>query len=88
MACKCFARYIQGMGCVNLQTKLHCGVRFSVTAEHLPGKQLVVGDALSRHPLDGDGKSDTDGEVTKYVNTIVASKPIRPPRLEEIRRGR
>lgn len=62
-------------------------MRFNVTAEYVPGKQLVVADALSRRPLDGDVKSDMDGEMTAYVNTIVASKPIRPPKLEEIRRA-
>lgn len=46
-----------------------------------------MADALSRHPLDGDYKSDTDGQVRAYVNTMVASKPIMSPKLEEIHRA-
>lgn len=57
---------------------------FNVTSEHVPGKQLVVADALSRHPVDGDGQSDTEGQVKAYVNAIVANKPIKTPKLEEI----
>lgn len=53
-------------------------MQFNVTAEHVLDKQLV----LSRHPLVGDGKSNTDGEVKAYVNTIVASRPIKSPKLE------
>lgn len=54
-------------------------MRFDVVAEHVPGKQLVVADALSRHPLDGEHKSGTVDQVRAYVNTAVASKPIKPP---------
>ncbi len=107
-ACERFARFIQGMGRVRLQTDhkslvplintydldktpLRCQrllmrlMRFDVILEHVPGKQLAVADALSRHPLDGDHKSDTDGQVRAYVNNMVASKPITSPKLEEIR---
>ncbi len=62
-------------------------MQFNVTAEHIPGKQLVVADALSRHPLDGEDKSATDGQVKAYVNTIVVTKPNKSPKLEEIRRA-
>ena len=109
-ACERFARYIQGMGRVRLQTDhkplvplintydldktpLRCQrllmrlMRFDVIAEHVPGKQLAVADALSWQPLDGDHKSDTDSQVRAYVNTMVASKPIKSPKLEEIRRA-
>lgn len=45
------------------------------------GKQLVVADALSMHPLDEDHKSDTVDQVRAYVNTAVT------PKLEEICRA-
>lgn len=109
-ACERFAHYIQGMGCVHLQTDhkplvplintydldkatLRCQrlltrlMQFNVSAKHVPGKQLVVADMLSRLPLNGDGQSDTDGQVKAYVNAVVASKPIKSPKLEEICRA-
>ncbi|XP_054878905.1 uncharacterized protein LOC129353585 [Poeciliopsis prolifica] len=62
-------------------------MRFNVTAEHVPGKQLVVADTLSRHPLKDSYVLDTETQVKAYVNAMVASKPIRSPKLEEIRQA-
>lgn len=62
-------------------------MRFDVVAEHIPGKQLAVADALSRHPLDGDHKPDTEDQARVYVNTAVASKLIISPKMEDICRA-
>lgn len=62
-------------------------MRFNVTAEHVPGKQLVVADALSTHPLRDNHVPETETQVKAYVNTVIASKPIKSPKLEEIRRA-
>lgn len=60
-------------------------MQFKVTAEHVPGKQLVVADKLSRHPLKDSYVPKTETQVKAYVNTMVASKPIKSSKLEEIR---
>uniref|UniRef100_A0A8C6M941 Gypsy retrotransposon integrase-like protein 1 n=1 Tax=Nothobranchius furzeri TaxID=105023 RepID=A0A8C6M941_NOTFU len=62
-------------------------MRFNVTAKHVPGKQLVVADALSRHPLHGCYPSETDSQVKAYVSNVVTSKPIKSQKLEEIHRA-
>lgn len=56
-------------------------MRFNVVAEHIPGKKLVVADALFRHPLDGEQESETVDQVRAYVNTVVVSKRIKPPKI-------
>lgn len=62
-------------------------MQFDVVAEHVRGKQLAVADTLSRHPLDGDHKPDTEDQVRVYVNTAVASKPFKSPKMEDICRA-
>ncbi|XP_062593536.1 uncharacterized protein K02A2.6-like [Saccostrea cucullata] len=58
--------------------------RFNPVAEHVPGKNLVVPDTLSRSPLTGNTE-DTEEEVNLYVDCVVENLPISDQRLERIR---
>lgn len=58
--------------------------RFNPIAQHVPGKQLVVPDTLSRSPLP-ENTNDAEEEVNLYVNSVVQSLPISDRRLERVR---
>lgn len=60
-------------------------MRFNVKAVHVPGKSLVVADALSRNPLTGTGVSDTEVAVRAYVEAVIQAKPIPEAKLDAIR---
>lgn len=59
--------------------------RYNVVAKHVPGKQLVVPDTLSRSPLNISDQSNTVEDVTAYVASVVNTKPLSDKKLEEIR---
>ena len=56
---------------------------FNLRAEHLPGKQLVVADMLSRQPM-SENISNTEDEVSVHVNAVLQSKPMSDRKLAEI----
>lgn len=60
-------------------------MRFNVTAIHVPGKQLIVADRLSRSPLSHGAEPDMEQDVEAYVRAVVTNKPISSERLDEIR---
>ncbi|XP_063072782.1 uncharacterized protein K02A2.6-like [Engraulis encrasicolus] len=60
-------------------------MRFNVKAVHVPGKQLIIADTLSRNPLKVSEASDTDEDVKAYVQAVMATRPVSDERLEKIR---
>ena len=63
-------------------------MRFSFTITHVPGKELVIADTLSRTPAGNTTQEENllQEETRAYVNRILESIPSTEQRLEEIRR--
>lgn len=60
-------------------------MRFNVKAVHVPGKQLIIADTLSRNPLKVSDASETDEDVKAYVRAVMATRPMSDDRLDKIR---
>jgi hypothetical protein len=62
-------------------------MRFNPTTRHVPGKEMVISDALSRAPLQDTGK-DTElaSEVEAYVDMIQLNWPVLPARISQIKK--
>ncbi|KAL7852791.1 hypothetical protein SRHO_G00185760 [Serrasalmus rhombeus] len=67
------------------QRLLMCLMRFNVKAVHVPGKQLIIADTLSRNPLKVSEAPDTEEDVKAYVQAVMATRPVSDSRLEKIR---
>jgi hypothetical protein len=63
-------------------------MRFRYTISHVPGKDLIIADAISHAPSRNIEKSESDFEndTTAFVDMIMESFPASNNRLEEIRR--
>ena len=59
-------------------------MRYDFSISHVPGKELITADALSRAPVSA-GVNDLDEEVSAYISFIVNSLPATEKRLTEIR---
>uniref|UniRef100_A0A3P8TBN5 ribonuclease H n=1 Tax=Amphiprion percula TaxID=161767 RepID=A0A3P8TBN5_AMPPE len=63
-------------------------LRFSFEIIHVPGKNLVTADALSRAPVRGPPSADElqlEKEVEVFVDSVVSCLPATEKRLEEIK---
>ena len=73
------------------QTPIRCQrlllrmMRFNAVAKHVPGKDQVIADTLSRQPLECSETPDTVEEVQAYVHGIMACIQIRDPMIRRIR---
>lgn len=61
-------------------------LRFKYTISHVPGKELVVADTLSRQPAAEPESADAiaEAEVTEYVHTFVQCLPVSDSCLNRI----
>ena len=61
-------------------------LRFNPEVTHVPGKSLVIADALSRNPMPHTRKDEQcTEEVVEYVDAIQALWPVSTARLEDMR---
>ena len=61
-------------------------MRFNPVAVHVPEKDLVIADALSRHPQNHTiDEMELEENVQAYVDAIVESWPTSTPRLQTLR---
>jgi len=57
-------------------------MRFKPKAEHVPGKELVVADTLSRNSLvNFTEASDSEEDVKAYVDAVMMSQPASLEKL-------
>ena len=63
-------------------------MRYSFTITHVPGKELVIADTLSRAPLSTptSNESALQEETDAFVNLVLHHLPATENRLEEIKR--
>ena len=61
-------------------------MRYNVTTEYTPGKDMVVADALSRSPLNRESGNDLQQDVQDHVNEITSSWPATDSKLSQIRK--
>ena len=63
-------------------------MRFSFTITHVPGKELVIANTLSRAPAGDTTQAENllQEETRAYVNLVLESIPATEQHLEDIRR--
>ncbi|KAK7088509.1 hypothetical protein V1264_022420 [Littorina saxatilis] len=61
-------------------------MRFNAAVVHIPGKEIIISDALSRSPIPHTADDEKDAEaVTAYVDAIESSWPVTENRLGKLR---
>uniref|UniRef100_A0A147BIU1 RNA-directed DNA polymerase n=1 Tax=Ixodes ricinus TaxID=34613 RepID=A0A147BIU1_IXORI len=59
-------------------------MRYSYDIRHVPGKDLIAADVLSRHPLAEVPSRELEEEIDAYVHGIKSSLPATDKRLQQI----
>ena len=60
-------------------------MRFNPQAEHVPGKQMVVADTLSRIPCKLEQEPDTVEDVKAFIDLVESTRPATSDQLKRIR---
>ena len=61
-------------------------MRFDFSISHVPGKDIITADTLSRAPVSQDNDSDSlEPEINLYVNFVYSAIPASEQRLENIK---
>ena len=60
-------------------------MRFNPQAEHVPGKQMVVADTLSRSPCKLEQEPDTVEDVQTFVDLVESTRQATSDQLKRIR---
>ncbi|GBL89207.1 hypothetical protein AVEN_255310-1 [Araneus ventricosus] len=59
-------------------------MRYSYQVQYIPGKDLLIADALSRSPIEGREDEELSEEITAYIQMVIATLPATDKRLSEI----
>ncbi len=62
-------------------------MKYDLQAKHVPGKDMLVSDALSRSPMDTESTSTTASDVERYVKMIETSLPALDAKKGAIRQA-
>ncbi|KAL6470492.1 hypothetical protein MHYP_G00216110 [Metynnis hypsauchen] len=60
-------------------------MKFNPVAEYVPGKHLVIADALFRQPMVDTNPGDLEAEVKAYVDSVEDDLRVRKPIVEQIK---
>ena len=60
-------------------------MRYDYNIVHVPGKELIIADTLSRAPRVSTDGGDLEQEVDAYMNLILETLPATKRRLQEIK---
>lgn len=62
-------------------------MRFSYSMSHVPGKDLIMADTLSRAPVSNSNTDDTEfqQEMEAFVNQVIEQLPATEQRIKQIR---
>ncbi|UYV84093.1 K02A2.6-like [Cordylochernes scorpioides] len=59
-------------------------MRYSYSIHHMPGKDIVVADALSRSPIKISHEKDLENEICSFVQQITSCPPFKDENMKEI----